>query len=409
MALEVAKSELQMAGNEENGGKRMENSKKDEVLISVKEEPFIVLVEHENLGGGFDGGSCEGGDAWAERLPKPIEGLKEIGPPPFLKKTFELVDDSDTDSIISWSPKRTSFIVWDPHKFSTDLLPKHFKHSNFSSFVRQLNTYRFRKIDSDRWEFANEGFQQGKKHLLKHIKRRKQQGTAQSWMDSTKHGVEAELEKLKTDQNTLQTEVFNLRQQQEITQRYLAAVKERLHTTEMKQKHMALFLIKFLKNPVRLQHFTEKMRKIRALSSGGILKKRRLAAPDLGDGSLMEAIDNDEFANVNIDNKRIQVQEKLTDQLEIQTLFSSDESGSPVQEQKTENSSETNSFDTCSENFVLWEKLMEDDMIYEDEAAASKQQCDIVSELENLIAKPSECSVQMRSLVELVGCLASIA
>ena len=74
-------------------------------------------------------------------VPKPLQSLQENGPPPFLNKTFEMVEDPRTDPIVSWSTTFDSFIVWDPYKLSIDLLPKYFKHSNFSSFVRQLNTY----------------------------------------------------------------------------------------------------------------------------------------------------------------------------------------------------------------------------------------------------------------------------
>jgi heat shock transcription factor len=69
-----------------------------------------------------------------------VESQKPV-PAPFLIKTYELVDDHRTDHIVSWGEDETTFVVWRPPEFARDLLPNYFKHNNFSSFVRQLNTY----------------------------------------------------------------------------------------------------------------------------------------------------------------------------------------------------------------------------------------------------------------------------
>ncbi|CAH9059482.1 unnamed protein product [Cuscuta epithymum] len=94
-------------------------------------------------------------------------------PTPFLTKTYQLVDDRSVDDVISWNHDGSTFVVWNPTEFARDLLPKYFKHNNFSSFVRQLNTYGFRKVVPDRWEFANDFFKRGEKRLLCEIQRRK--------------------------------------------------------------------------------------------------------------------------------------------------------------------------------------------------------------------------------------------
>ncbi|XP_057541683.1 heat shock factor protein HSF24-like [Amaranthus tricolor] len=94
-------------------------------------------------------------------------------PAPFLTKTYELVDDESSDEMISWGENGNTFVVWKVAEFAKDLLPKYFKHNNFSSFVRQLNTYGFRKIVPDKWEFSNDNFKKDEKHLLSKIRRRK--------------------------------------------------------------------------------------------------------------------------------------------------------------------------------------------------------------------------------------------
>ena len=75
------------------------------------------------------------------QMPRPLACLQENPVPPFLSKTYDLVDDRTLDPIISWGSTGESFVVWDPAEFARLVLPRNFKHNNFSSFVRQLNTY----------------------------------------------------------------------------------------------------------------------------------------------------------------------------------------------------------------------------------------------------------------------------
>ena len=52
-----------------------------------------------------------------------------------------MVEDPAWQHLISWNYNGTSFIVADAIDFARDVLPKYFKHNNYSSYIRQLNMY----------------------------------------------------------------------------------------------------------------------------------------------------------------------------------------------------------------------------------------------------------------------------
>ncbi|EIE90772.1 hypothetical protein RO3G_15483 [Rhizopus delemar RA 99-880] len=94
-----------------------------------------------------------------------------------------MVIDPYYQHLISWSYSGSSFIVCNLMEFSKDVLPKHFKHNNFSSFVRQLNMYGFHKVnksprghrtlaENQIWEFSHKKFLRNRIDLLDDIKRK---------------------------------------------------------------------------------------------------------------------------------------------------------------------------------------------------------------------------------------------
>ncbi|KAM3316993.1 hypothetical protein ACQJBY_034897 [Aegilops geniculata] len=164
------------------------------------------------------------------------------GAAPFVAKTYGMVDDRATDGVVAWGPAGNSFVVADPFAFSEMLLPAHFKHANFSSFVRQLNTYGFRKVDPDRWEFAHASFLRGQTHLLRHILRRQ---SSKRGKDVKEDGDEEE----GISSTALAMEVVRLRNEQRAAEERVAAMWRRVQETERRPKQMLAFLLKVVGDP----------------------------------------------------------------------------------------------------------------------------------------------------------------
>eukprot|EP00616_Rhizochromulina_sp_CCMP1243_P018625 CAMPEP_0118973764 /NCGR_PEP_ID=MMETSP1173-20130426/10896_1 /TAXON_ID=1034831 /ORGANISM="Rhizochromulina marina cf, Strain CCMP1243" /LENGTH=335 /DNA_ID=CAMNT_0006923457 /DNA_START=33 /DNA_END=1040 /DNA_ORIENTATION=+ len=126
----------------------------------------------------------------------------------FIIKTFNLVEQASKNGMAGWSEAGTHLCIHDVQGF-TQLLPNFFRHSNFRSFIRQLNCYGFRKFRSEEIRqlpgtsaqaeavFLHPQFQRGRRDLLTQIRIKRD-------------GDSSELEELRGEVSSLQEQVAEL-------------------------------------------------------------------------------------------------------------------------------------------------------------------------------------------------------
>ena len=89
----------------------------------------------------------------------------------FLSILYDILNDISYNDIISWNIEGNGLIIKNITKLCEIILPKYYKHNNYSSFVRQLNIYGFHKsqgLITDGEKFEHETF--GKKITREQIR-----------------------------------------------------------------------------------------------------------------------------------------------------------------------------------------------------------------------------------------------
>ncbi|XP_074343087.1 heat stress transcription factor A-5-like [Apium graveolens] len=234
-------------------------------------------------------------------------------------------------------------------------------HVQYSSTVWSFdaNTKQgFRKIDSERWEFANEDFVQDQKHLLKNIHRRKpihsHSNPPSSTVDPERAAFEEEIDKISREKATLETNLLllsalaswrrddssflssasdksasssdsanpfstifhkpsalrtqvhefqhqlRIKQQQPTAKHQLDEWTQRIGGMEQRQEKLLAFLEKVVQNPDFVEHLA---RKLESIDISAYNKKRRL--PHIEDPQILREdsfIDNHSFSRPEFGN-----------------------------------------------------------------------------------------------------------
>ncbi|CAK8567109.1 unnamed protein product [Lathyrus sativus] len=180
------------------------------------------------------------------------------GPKKFLVKIYQMVDDPCTDNIVSWSQRNNSFIIKDSDEFSSNLLKKYFTHNNFSSFIRQLNSYGFHKIKQDQWEFANEYFLKDQYHLLDNIHRKKPVHS-HSRGEVERFEFEEEIKKLSNEKAAIELDISNFELNMPAKKLHVDNLVQRLEASEHRHNNLKNSFEMVLQNPKFVEEMNKKV------------------------------------------------------------------------------------------------------------------------------------------------------
>lgn len=177
-------------------------------------------------------------------------------PTSFLLKTYEILADEAMNEIIAWNEDGTSFLIKNVTDFSETILPKYFKHSNFASFVRQLNMYDFHKCkNGEENSFYHPLFQKGRRHLLKEIHRKTSQyhnpPISRSLSRAETKALFERIKNMKAHQESMETNIERLEKMyadMSMKNQMLMSQLQQLREKEKRTEKMMIFQSNYMKS-----------------------------------------------------------------------------------------------------------------------------------------------------------------
>ncbi|XP_067142548.1 heat shock factor protein-like [Centruroides vittatus] len=199
-----------------------------------------------------------------------------VGLPVFIAKLWKIVEDPETDDLISWGSDGTSFVIKNQTRFSKELLPLYFKHGNMTSFVRQLNMYGFRKMtniaqsglhhENEEIEFYHQYFIKGQELLLSEIKRKIPVTKSSPNKKKTEilKDIISDVETIHANQETLDTTIHEMKRENEALWREVAILRQK----DQKQQKVVERLVQFLASIIQTNRNVGLKRKIPLMIEG---------------------------------------------------------------------------------------------------------------------------------------------
>lgn len=157
--------------------------------------------------------------------------------PAFILKLWTMVNDESNSDYIKWTPDGESFKVLSKENFEKVVLPKYFKHSNYSSFVRQLNMYGWHKVQDitsgamqsgdEIRQFKSPYFIRGREDLLDSIVRNKSSKGSDDEDEGDMGRILDELDAIKSNQLEIVSDLNRMRSDNQLLWREAYESRER--------------------------------------------------------------------------------------------------------------------------------------------------------------------------------------